>query len=129
LPGRWQIGTDGRPPEGSLTFKLLDGVFRGDDDAAAKVSLLSELCGAAALGCATQLMNPKAVILYGQSAENGKSQILDLARGLLPKNAVCSVPAGRMGDERHIVGLVGKLLNATDELSAAAIASDTFGRW
>jgi phage/plasmid-associated DNA primase len=32
-----------------------------------------------------------------------------------------------MGDERHIVGLVGKLLNASDELSsAAAIASETF---
>jgi hypothetical protein len=31
-----------------------------------------------------------------------------------------------MGDERHIIGLVGKLLNATDELSATAIASDTF---
>ncbi len=31
-----------------------------------------------------------------------------------------------MGDERHIIGLVAKLLNATDELSAAAIASDTF---
>ncbi|WP_173984045.1 DUF5906 domain-containing protein [Magnetospirillum sp. SS-4] len=32
-----------------------------------------------------------------------------------------------MGDERHIVGLVGKLLNAADELSSStAIASDTF---
>jgi phage/plasmid-associated DNA primase len=32
-----------------------------------------------------------------------------------------------MGDERHIIGLVGKLLNASDELSsAAAIASETF---
>jgi phage/plasmid-associated DNA primase len=31
-----------------------------------------------------------------------------------------------MGDERHIVGLVGKLLNAADELSAGAIASDAF---
>jgi putative DNA primase/helicase len=32
-----------------------------------------------------------------------------------------------MGDERHVVGLVNKLLNASDELSsAAAIASETF---
>jgi hypothetical protein len=31
-----------------------------------------------------------------------------------------------MGDERHVIGLVGKLLNASDELSAAAVASDTF---
>jgi phage/plasmid-associated DNA primase len=31
-----------------------------------------------------------------------------------------------MGDERHVIGLVGKLLNASDELSTAAVASDTF---
>src|SRR4029450_5079084 len=37
------------------------------------------------------------------------------------------VTAARMGDERHIIGLVGKLLNASDELSSAtAIASETF---
>jgi hypothetical protein len=34
--------------------------------------------------------------------------------------------ARRPGDVRHIVGLVGKFLNATDELPAAAVASDTF---
>jgi P4 family phage/plasmid primase-like protien len=105
---------------------LLEGVFRGDSDAEAKVSLLAEVSGSAALGYATKLKQPRAVILYGQTAENGKSQILDLTRHLLPRNAVCSVPAGRMGDERHIIGLAGKLLNATDELSANAIASDTF---
>ncbi len=46
---------------------------------------------------------------------------------LLPASAICSVTAARMGDERHIVGLVGKLLNASDELSSsAAITSETF---
>ena len=89
--------------------------------------MLAEIVGAAALGYATRLRQPRAVILKGETAENGKSQILDLARGLLPASAICSVTAGRMGDERHIVGLVGKLLNASDELSsAAAIAGDTF---
>ena len=35
--------------------------------------------------------------------------------------------AAKFGDERFIVGLRSKLLNATDELSSsAAIASDTF---
>jgi P4 family phage/plasmid primase-like protien len=102
------------------------GVFQDDEDAAQKEALLSEVCGSAALGYATKLKQPRAVILIGQTAENGKSQILDLGRGLLPPTAVCSVPAARMGDERHIIGLVGKLLNATDELSAGAIASDTF---
>jgi P4 family phage/plasmid primase-like protien len=102
-------------------------VFQGDDDAAAKIDLLAEIVGAAALGYGTRLRQPRAVILKGETAENGKSQILDLARGLLPVSAICSVTAGRVGDERHIIGLAGKLLNASDELSSAdAIASDTF---
>lgn len=126
LPGRWHAGAPGFPPEGTLLRRLLDGIFHGDAEADEKVVLLSEICGSAALGYATRLMQPRAVILHGRTAENGKSQILDLARGLLPASAICSVPAARMGDERHIIGLVGKLLNATDELSAAAIASDTF---
>ena len=71
-------------------------------------------------------MQPRAVVLHGKTAENGKSQILDLARGLLPASAICCVPAAKMGDERHVIGLVGKLLNASDELSPEAIASDTF---
>jgi phage/plasmid-associated DNA primase len=63
----------------------------------------------------------------GEKAENGKSQILDLFRGLLPSTAITSVTAAKIGDERFIVSLRSKLLNATDELSSsAAIASDTF---
>jgi putative DNA primase/helicase len=127
LPGHWAPGTGGAPAQGSLLARLLEGVFQGDDDAQAKVDLLAEIIGAAALGCATKLRQPRAVILKGETAENGKSQILDLARGLLPPSAICSVTAARMGDERHIIGLVGKLLNASDELSSAiAIASETF---
>jgi P4 family phage/plasmid primase-like protien len=111
----------------TLLHKLLTGVFLGDADADDKIQLLGEIFGAAALGYATKLLQPRATVLKGERAENGKSQILDLARGLLPASAICSVTAARMGDERHIVGLVGKLLNASDELSSsAAIASETF---
>jgi hypothetical protein len=40
---------------------------------------------------------------------------------------VTSVPPSRFGDDRHIVKLVGKLLNTSDELGTAeAIASDRF---
>jgi P4 family phage/plasmid primase-like protien len=127
LPGKWSVHTNGHPPESTMLHKLLHGVFLGDGDSTQKIDLLAEVVGAAALGYATRLRQPRAVILKGETAENGKSQILDLARILLPENAICSVTAARMGDERHIVGLVGKMLNASDELSAAsAIASDTF---
>lgn len=126
LPGRWQPDPSQKPPADSLLGTLLHGSFKGDPDGEAKADLLAEICGSAALGYATRLKQPRAVILHGKTAENGKSQVIELARGLLPANAISSVPASKMSDERHIVGLVGKLLNASDELSPDAIASDTF---
>jgi hypothetical protein len=127
LPGHWQNETEEMPPEGSLLARLLNGAFQDDYDARDKILLLAEICGSAALGYATKLRQPRAAIFKGERAENGKSQIIDLARGLLPPSAISSITAVRIGDERHVVGLVGKLLNASDELSsAAAIASETF---
>ena len=112
---------------GDRLAQLLEGVFRGDPDAQEKRRLLAEVAGAAALSYGTKLREPKAVILEGKTAENGKSQVLDLFRGLLPPDAVASIPAAKMGDERFVVGLIGKHLNASDELSGAdAIASDVF---
>jgi P4 family phage/plasmid primase-like protien len=127
LPGHWHPGAVSVPPEGTLLATLLGGIFKGDEDEADKLDLLQEVCGSAATGYATRLVQPKAVILKGETAENGKSQCLDLARGVLPASAVSTVTASRMGDERHIIGLIGKLLNASDELSSsAAISSDRF---
>jgi putative DNA primase/helicase len=106
---------------------LLDGVFRGDEDADQKVALLQEIAGAVAVGYGTKLRRPKAVILSGATAENGKSQVLDLLRGLLPPEAIASIAAAKMSDERYLPWLIGKHLNAADELSgASAIASDAF---
>ena len=62
LPGRWSPGGSGSPPAGSLLGRLLAGVFQGDD-AAAKIDLLAEIVGAAALGYGTRLRQPRAVIL------------------------------------------------------------------
>ncbi len=127
LPGHWPCPPEALEKKDTFLSRLLDGVFEGDADARDKNLLLAEVCGSAALGYATKVRQPRAAILKGEKAENGKSQILDLARGLLPASAICSISAARMGDERHVIGLVNKLLNASDELSsAAAIASDTF---
>lgn len=126
LPGCWAAGMSSSVPEGSLLNRLLTGSFAGEDDAPEKIDLLAEIAGVSALGYATELREPKAVVLYGMTAENGKSQILDLMRGMLPPSAVSAITAAKMSDEKYVVGLAGKLLNATDELSGAAIASDTF---
>jgi|TARA_R110000823_G_C15950930_1_gene501705 P4 family phage/plasmid primase-like protien len=126
LPGRWSPGAPWHKP-GSLLQTLLHGCFLGDSDHAEKVDFLAELCGAAALGYATKITSPKAVILHGATAENGKSQVLDLIRGVLPKSAIAAIAPGKFSDNTMIVQLVGKHLNATDELSGAvAIAGDAF---
>ena len=126
---------------GSLLHRLLVGCFKKDPvsgmtdqekrdaekDAEGKVKLIAEVMGSAALGMATRITAPKAVVLLGVNAENGKSQVLDIIRGLLPEGAVSSIPAGKMGDEKHVVQLAGKLLNMSDELSSAeAVAGDNF---
>jgi len=127
IPGRWEPDSAEEIPDGSLLAQLLCGSFEGDDDAGAKIDLLREIAGAAVLGYGPKLTAPKAAVLLGRTAENGKSQILDLLRGLLPPGAVSSVPPSRFGDDRHVVKLVGKLLNTSDELGTAeAIASDRF---
>jgi hypothetical protein len=70
---------------GGLLGQLLEGVFQSDADAPQKRYLLAEIAGAAALGYRSKSWEPKTVILEGKTAENGKSQVLDLFRGLLPR--------------------------------------------
>jgi phage/plasmid-associated DNA primase len=67
-----------------------------------------------------------ALILVGETAENGKSQVLAMLEGLVPPGAVCSISPAKMADERYLPVLAGKLLNIAGELSTAAIASDAF---
>lgn len=114
------------PPDGSLLHHLLSGSFRGDDDAAEKQQLIGEVLGAAALGLATRMPQPKAFVFLGETASNGKSTIARLLSCLLPAGSVSSIPPAAFGDERRIVNLAGKAANVADELSAAAIAGEAF---
>ena len=127
IKGRWPVNVPGNVQKSSLLAHLLWGCFQDDPDAADKVNLLGEVAGAAVLGQGTHLMKPKAIVLKGITAENGKSQIVDVIRGLLPPSAASAIPLGKFNDDRFVCGLIGKLLNASDELtSAAAVASDAF---
>jgi hypothetical protein len=127
LPGSWSQDAFAGIPANTLMGTLFFGTFKGDDDKDSKIDLLGEVFGSAALGYATKLRQPRAFIFWGKTAKNGKSQMLDVVRDLLPPSAVASVTAASMGDERHVVGLVGKQLNASDELSSSsAIATEIF---
>ena len=127
IQGCWPVKVSDEVQITSLLAHLLRGCFLGDPDATDKINLLAEVAGAAVLGRGTHLMKPKAIVLKGITAENGKSQIVDVIRGLLPVNATSAIPLGKFNDDKFTIGLIGKLLNASDELtSAAAVASDAF---
>jgi hypothetical protein len=126
IPADFKAHDDMEPPDGSYLHHLLSGAFRGDDDAHEKQQLIGEMLGAAALGLATRLPQPKAFVFLGETASNGKSTIARLLSCLLPVGSVSSIPPAAFGDERRIINLAGKAANVADELSASAIAGEAF---
>ncbi|MGZ2448265.1 5S rRNA maturation endonuclease (ribonuclease M5) [Rhizobium ruizarguesonis] len=126
INAEYNLHTESHPPEGSLLHKLLYGAFHGDHDLEDKISLVSEMLGAAAFGLATRVKQPKAFVLLGETANNGKSTIAALFRALLPEGSVSSISPAFFNDEKRIINLAGKAANVADELSAAAIAGEEF---
>jgi P4 family phage/plasmid primase-like protien len=122
LAGRW---VEGRV-ESDLLRALVEGCFRDAPDARRRAVLLMELAGAIATGIGTRLRDPAAFVFVGDGA-NGKSQLLDALQGLVPPEAVSSVPVTDFGHDRYRVQLAGKRLNLAAELGVSrAIASDKF---
>ena len=116
--------------ERTLLGTLLNGGFLGDPDAQEKADLLAEVTGVAAAGAVLMMgQEQQAVILLGVKSGNGKSQVLDVMRGLLPASAVCSIPPADFQDEKKLIPLVGKLLNATDEISSSDAITSTLFKW
>jgi P4 family phage/plasmid primase-like protien len=90
-----------------------------------KRTLLEEILGAACAGLGTRLKVPKAFVLHGSSAQNGKSEYIKLLRGILPVGSHSAIAPSDMGKEQFLADLAGKVVNLTSELSSTrAIASD-----
>ena len=87
VPGHWRrgIGAEDPPPD-SLLGRLLGGVFKGDEDEVDKRKLLVEIAGAAALGCATKLRQPKAIVLESKRPRTAK------ARSSICSEVYCLLP-------------------------------------
>ncbi len=108
---------------------LLNTLFTGCFGAESEEygSLILQMYGASICGVGTRLKEPKAFILYGQSAANGKSTIQEVLRRILPHDVICSISPGDMDKEQYLAKLIGASANLSDELSnAAAISSDKF---
>lgn len=63
------------------------------------------------------------MLLYGKFANNGKSELLALLRGLVPSSAVTSVSFTDFNDEKHRVRLAGSVLNVCDEMPSSGVAA------
>lgn len=114
-------------PNGPLFEMLLDGCFSGDVDKAEKILLVEEILGAVALGNLKLLPEQKAFILFGGTAANGKSQFLEIARGLNSEDATATIPLGSFSKTEWLFKLAGKKANIVDELSSAqVVVSDVF---
>ena len=114
------------PPEGSMLRRLITGCFQDDPEADLKQALLQEIAGGALIGVTTSLASPKAIILLGERAGNGKSQLIDMYRGLVPSHAIAALSPAQFSDERLVVALFGKVLNLADEIGDRAIGSERF---
>ena len=84
LPGRWQPGFSGIPPERSMVCRLLTGSFNGDPDAQAKCDLLAEVCGSAALGYATRWCNPAPSCCTARPPRTAKAKSWTLRAAFYP---------------------------------------------
>jgi hypothetical protein len=109
LYGHYNPGETFILPNDSLLSRFLNGLFRDDEDAAEKQALLQEVAGAAVAGLGTRLRQPKAIVLYGRSANNGKSTVLDLLEGLLGTAACSHVSPHRFDQPNAAVAMRGKL--------------------
>ena len=126
LPIEWDEQELFLPPEGSLLETLIDGCFKRDPEAGLKSEILRELAGAALVGTRSLRTSAKAIVLLGEKAANGKSQVLEMLRHLLPSDRQVSITPAQFSDERMLVHLDGKRLNAADEIGGKAIASERF---
>jgi P4 family phage/plasmid primase-like protien len=126
--GRWPCEMSPEQRADSLLGRYLRETFEGDPDAAEKINLVGELLGCTAIGWGTRLRSPKAVVAHSEEGGTGKSTLLHLLRWLPNPEAVASVPPGKFGDEKYAHRLIGKVLNAADELPDKAVKADVFKR-
>lgn len=98
--------------------------FKGDKDAEEKLDVIFEAAGVAMLGLGGR-KNSKAVVCLGETAENGKSTLLDAIKGAMPKGSVSHVAAKDFKDKNEVAQLRGKSLNMSAE-AGDAIGSEEF---
>lgn len=102
---------DTRPPRWK---RYWEEVFLGDQDGPSKERTIREFVGLCLIGRATTYQ--RALVLYGETARNGKSQAVQVIQALFPRCAVASIPPQKFSREEYVAQLAGVRLNATTEM-------------
>jgi P4 family phage/plasmid primase-like protien len=114
-----------RLPAHSLLWKFFSVLPYDDPEQAEKHRLIQEMFGVAVAGIATRISQPKAFVLSGRSANNGKSRLLDILEGLV--SSYSNVSAHEFTDKNTVIQMRGKDLNTSAELtSSTAVSSEVF---
>ena len=129
MRGRWPVSREPRKCSQSAGSRATFGThLPAISTLRDKINLLGEVAGCTALGWGTRVRSPKAIVTYSEEGATGKSRTFSygLLRSLPNADAVSSVPPGKFGDETYAYRLIGRVLNAADELPDRAVRSDVF---
>ena len=121
VSAEWHPGASVLPS--CLTERFFSGIWSGRGTAIEGRRLLEEILGVTLAGLSTELKSPKAFVLHGSSAANGKSQFIQLLQGILPSSAHSAISPSDMGKEQFLADLVGKTANLANELSSVKVIS------
>lgn len=102
------------PAEPRRFLAMLRGCFRDDADAEQKSAFIQEFGGACLFGHAPRYS--KALIFWGESAANGKSQIQECLAAAMPRGSVSVLAPQDWRRETVRAELSGILLNTVSEL-------------
>jgi hypothetical protein len=110
-----------RLPHDSLLRQFFALLPYNDPEQDEKHRLIQEVFGVAVAGLATRIPQPKSFVLFGRSANNGKSAVLDMLEGLVTSCA--HVSAHQFNEMNIMIQMRGALLNTSSELTSSNAVS------
>ncbi len=104
----------------NMWFEFLHSAWGNEPDFAARVMLLQEIFAVTMFKLAPSYQ--KAFLLYGK-AETGKSQVLEVLRGLIPTDAVANLGPQHWSEKFSMTDLIGVAVNICGELPESGVIS------
>ena len=118
LPFRYVAQEHGEFKEPVMFLKFLHDCWGHSPDFHQRVMAIQEALCVTLFGIAPEYM--RAILLFGM-AHSGKSQLLNIARALVPDNMICSIAPTLWGERFEPAQMANKLLNVGGELSETKI--------